>query len=74
MLQIDEVLTLCERVVDGFLVDDEVLSGVQFSKSGTLFEGRITVGDVALWSLIIKKPDVRFSFKFSDAFFILKYV
>ncbi|EYC44520.1 hypothetical protein Y032_0459g1845 [Ancylostoma ceylanicum] len=60
--KIDEVLTLCERVVDGFLVDDEVLSGVQFSKSGTLFEGRITVGDVALWSLIIKKPDLQKKF------------
>ncbi|KAL6731793.1 hypothetical protein Aduo_002622 [Ancylostoma duodenale] len=60
--KIDEVLTLCERVVDGFLVDDEVLSGVQFSKSGTLFDGRITVGDVALWSLIIKKPDLQKKF------------
>ncbi|KAK6731733.1 hypothetical protein RB195_007914 [Necator americanus] len=62
LAKIDEVLTLCERVVDGFLIDDEVLSSVQFSRSGTLFEGRITVGDVALWSLIIKNPSLEKKF------------
>ncbi|XGW21162.1 hypothetical protein V3C99_004258 [Haemonchus contortus] len=60
--KIDEVLTLCEKVVDGFLVDEEVLSAVQFSKSGTLFEKRVTVGDVALWSLIIKNPQLQEKF------------
>ncbi|PIO56426.1 tRNA ligase class I, catalytic domain protein, partial [Teladorsagia circumcincta] len=54
--QIDEVLTLCEKVVDGFLIDDEVVSAVQLTKSGTLFEGRVTIADVALWSLIVKNP------------------
>ncbi|VDM85972.1 unnamed protein product [Strongylus vulgaris] len=58
--KIDEVLTLCESVVDGFLVDEEVLDGVQLSKSGTLFEGRVTIADVALWSLIMKNDEVPF--------------
>ncbi|CAJ0594245.1 unnamed protein product [Cylicocyclus nassatus] len=57
--KIDEVLTLCERVVDGFLIDEEVLSGVHLGKSGTLFEGRVTIADVALWSLITKNPELQ---------------
>ncbi|KAK6049550.1 hypothetical protein COOONC_12945, partial [Cooperia oncophora] len=59
---IDEVLTLCEKVVDGFLVDEEVVSAVQLSESGTLFGGRITIGDVALWSLLEKNPSLQKKF------------
>ncbi|KAJ1360384.1 hypothetical protein KIN20_019342 [Parelaphostrongylus tenuis] len=60
--KIDEVLTLCERVVDGFLRDEEVLSRVEMSESGTVFEERVTVADVALWSLIAKNPSLQGKF------------
>ncbi|VDM57917.1 unnamed protein product [Angiostrongylus costaricensis] len=58
-VSIDEVLTLCERVVDGFLRDEEVLFRVKMSESGTIFEKRITAADVALWSLIAKSPSLQ---------------
>ncbi|VDL67297.1 unnamed protein product, partial [Nippostrongylus brasiliensis] len=62
LVKIDEILTLCEKVIDGFLVDEEVLGAIQLSKSGTLLEGRVTVADVALWSVIIKNEKLQKQF------------
>ncbi|KJH51641.1 glutamine--tRNA ligase [Dictyocaulus viviparus] len=60
--KIDEVLTLCERVIDGFLSSEEVMFGVQLSEFGTIFKRRITIADIALWSLIARNPSLQKSF------------
>ncbi|GMT26999.1 hypothetical protein PFISCL1PPCAC_18296, partial [Pristionchus fissidentatus] len=49
---IDGLVTLAERVVEGKLTAEAALKTVSFGKGGTLFDGRITIADIALWSIV----------------------
>ncbi|GMS99674.1 hypothetical protein PENTCL1PPCAC_21849, partial [Pristionchus entomophagus] len=51
---IDGVVTLAERVVDEKISAEEALKSVTFGKGGTLYDGRITIADIVLWSLVAK--------------------
>eukprot|EP00080_Pristionchus_pacificus_P009448 PDM69468.1 ears-1 [Pristionchus pacificus] len=51
---IDGLVTLAEGVVDGKITAEEALKTVSFGKGGTLYDGRITIADIALWSIVAK--------------------
>lgn len=59
-VQVDEVLSLCEQINDGFLTASDVLSSIEFSKQGTVLESSITAADLAVFALLASDEAVRF--------------
>ncbi|CAI4227562.1 unnamed protein product [Auanema sp. JU1783] len=51
-IQVDDVISACQEVTLGKRSVAELFKGLKFSKDGTLFDGQLTVADIALWTLI----------------------